>query len=105
MQLSSVIVDFYLFCDGLVDMQVRVPLTRNQCRVSDTLVTDKARAPPVTCMIQISKYDLGKHNFVYITYILNSNLYENWGTTFTSTLLNSRLISFCVFVSYVKLSH
>ena len=34
--------DFYLFYNGSVDMQIRVLLTRSQCRVSDTQVTVKA---------------------------------------------------------------
>ena len=34
---------FYLFFDVPVDMQIWVPLKRNQCRLSDTQVTVKAR--------------------------------------------------------------
>ena len=47
MQLSSAIVDFYLFYDGLVDMQIWVLQTRSQCRVSVTQVTIKACGPLV----------------------------------------------------------
>ena len=47
MQFSSAIVDFYfyLLCDGPVDMQIWVLLTRSQCSVSDTRVTVKAHGP------------------------------------------------------------
>ena len=45
MQLSSATVEFSLFYDGPVD--VRVLLTRSQCRVSDTQVTIKALGPLV----------------------------------------------------------
>ena len=41
LQLSSVIVDFYLFYDGAVD------LTRTRCTLSDTQVTAKAHGPLV----------------------------------------------------------
>ena len=39
MQLSSAIIDFDLFYDEPVDMQMLVFLTRSQCRVPDTQVT------------------------------------------------------------------
>ena len=42
MLLSNAIVDFYLFYDGVLHMQIWVPLTRSQCKVSDTQVTLKA---------------------------------------------------------------
>ena len=42
MQLSAAIVDFDLFYDEPVDMQMWVSLTRSQCRVPDTQVTVKA---------------------------------------------------------------
>ena len=45
MQFPSDIVVFHLFCDGSVDMQIWTPLTRKQCRVSDTQVTVKALGP------------------------------------------------------------
>ena len=44
---SYAIVDIYLFYDGAVDMQIWALLTRKQCRVSDTKVTDKAHGPLV----------------------------------------------------------
>ena len=47
MQVSSSIVDFHLFYDGLVVMQLRTLLTRSQCRVSDTQITVKAHVPLV----------------------------------------------------------
>ena len=48
MQFSSAIVDFYLFSDGSVDMQIWTLLSRSQCRVSDTEVTVKACGPLVS---------------------------------------------------------
>lgn len=46
MQFSFVIIDFYLFYDGSVDMQIRTLLT-SQRKVSDTLLNVKARVPLV----------------------------------------------------------
>ena len=45
------IVDFHLFYDGAVDIQIWAFLTRSQCKVSDTQVTVKADGPLV-------KYDV-----------------------------------------------
>ena len=42
MQLSSAIVDFYVFYDGPIDMQIKGLLTRSECRASDTRVDVKA---------------------------------------------------------------
>ena len=42
MLLSFAFVDFYLFYDRTVDVQIWAILTRCQCRVSDTQVIDKA---------------------------------------------------------------
>ena len=42
MLLSYTIVDFHLFYDGAVDIQIRAPPTRSQCKVCDTRVTVKA---------------------------------------------------------------
>ena len=42
MLLSDTIVDFHLFYDGAVDIQIWVLLTRSQCKVFDTQVTVKA---------------------------------------------------------------
>ena len=39
MLLSNAIVDFGLFYDGAVFMQIRAFLTKSQCRVSDTQLT------------------------------------------------------------------
>ena len=47
MLLSDTIVDFHLFYDGAVDMQIWALLTRSQCKVSDTRVTVKAHGPLV----------------------------------------------------------
>ena len=44
---SYAIVEFYLFYDMSVDMQIWAFLSRSQCRVSDTQVTDKASWPLV----------------------------------------------------------
>ena len=43
MHLSYAIVDCFLFFDGPVDLQILAPLTRIQCRLSDTQVTVKVR--------------------------------------------------------------
>ena len=47
MLLSDIIVDFHLFYDGAVDIQIWALLTRSQCKVSDTQVTVKACGPLV----------------------------------------------------------
>ena len=47
MLLSYAVVEFYLFYDGAVDMQIWASLTRRLCRVSDTQVIGKARGPLV----------------------------------------------------------
>ena len=47
MLLSVTIVDFNLFYDGAVDIQIWALLTRSQCKVSDTQVTVKACGPLV----------------------------------------------------------
>ena len=51
MLLSYTIVDFHLFYDGAVDIQIWAPPTRSQCKVCDTQVTVKACRPLVflTC--------------------------------------------------------
>ena len=45
--LSNTIVNFHLFYDGAVDIQIQALLTRSQCKVSDTHVTVKAHGPLV----------------------------------------------------------
>ena len=45
--LSDTIVDFHLFYDRAVDIQICALLTRSQCKVSDTQVTVKACGPLV----------------------------------------------------------
>ena len=47
MLLSYTIVDFHLFYDGAVDIQIWAPPTRSQCQVCDTQVTVKACGPLV----------------------------------------------------------
>ena len=47
MLLSDTIVDFHLFYDGAVDIQIWALLTRSQCNFSDTQVTVKACGPLV----------------------------------------------------------
>ena len=48
MLLSDTIVDFHLFYDGAVDIQIWALLRRSQCKVSDTQVTVKACGPLVS---------------------------------------------------------
>ena len=45
MLLSDTIVDFHLFYDGAVDIQIWALLTRSECKVSDTQVIFKAHGP------------------------------------------------------------
>ena len=45
MLLSYTLVDFRLFYDGAVDIQIWALLTKSQCKVSDTQVTVKACGP------------------------------------------------------------
>ena len=47
MLLSDTIVDFHLFYDWAVDIQIWALLTRSQCKVSDSQVTVKACGPLV----------------------------------------------------------
>ena len=47
MLLSYTIVDFHLFYDGAVDIQICTLLTRRQCKGCDTQVTVKACGPLV----------------------------------------------------------
>ena len=53
MLLSDTIVDFHLFYDGAVDIQILALLTRSQCKVSDTQVTVKACGPLVIISFQL----------------------------------------------------
>ena len=63
MLLSYSIVDFHLFFDGAVDLQIRAPSTRSLCKVCDTRVTVKACGPLVlyTCY-NLAFYLLSRHN-------------------------------------------
>ena len=45
MLLSYTMVDFHLFYDGAVDMQILALLTRSPCKFSDTQLTVKACGP------------------------------------------------------------
>ena len=58
MQLSSATVDFYLFYDGHLDMQIEVLLTRSQCRVSVTQVSVKAHGPLIIVSLSCRIYCL-----------------------------------------------
>ena len=51
MLLSYTMVDFHLFYDGAVDIQIWALLTRSQCKASDTQVTVKACWPLVFFLI------------------------------------------------------
>ena len=53
MMFSDTIIDFYLFYDGSVDIQIRALLTRCQCKVSVTQVTVKARGLLVSSHISL----------------------------------------------------
>ena len=55
MLLSDTIVDFCLFYDGAVDIQIWALLTRSQCKVSDTQVTVKACGPLVCPKLWFTK--------------------------------------------------
>ena len=59
--LSDTIVDFHLFYDGAVDIQIRALLTRSQCEVSDTQVTVKAHGPLVKGILLEIKGIHGKY--------------------------------------------
>ena len=48
MSLSYTMIDFHLFCDGAVDIQILALLTRSQYKVYDTQVTIKACGPIVS---------------------------------------------------------
>ena len=53
--LSYTIIDFHLFYDGAVDIQIWAPLTRTQWKVSDTQVTVKACRPLVILKLYLNK--------------------------------------------------
>ena len=57
MLLSYTIIDFHLFYDGAVDIQIWAPLTRSQCKFefSETQVTVKAYGPLVKYLIFYKK--------------------------------------------------
>ena len=55
MLLSYTIVDFHLFYDEAVDIQIWAPSTRSQCKVCDTQVTVKACGP----LVNISCFYVG----------------------------------------------
>ena len=48
---SYTIIDYHLFYDWAVDIQIWAPLTRSQCKVSDTQVTVKACGSLVSLVI------------------------------------------------------
>ena len=73
MQLSFVIVDFYLFYDGAVD------LTRSQCTVSDTQVTAKAHGPLVRFRYWTSEYIiLFQDKLIYREITGRERMYKNF---------------------------
>ena len=61
MLLFDTIVDFQLFYDGVVDLQIWALLTRSQCKVSDTQVTVKACGPLVLLIITRHHVDFCKN--------------------------------------------
>ena len=65
MLLSYTIVDFHLFNDGAVDIQIWAPPTRSQCKVCDTQVTVKACGPLVPDRIEKRLYMVYVHVTVY----------------------------------------
>ena len=71
MLLSDTIVDFNLFYDGDVDIQIWPHLTRSQCKVSDTQVTVKACGPLVS-----------SKNHILIQKVFFDNLKKNQTTLF-----------------------
>ena len=67
MLFSDAIIDFHLFYDGSVDIQIWALLTRSQCKVSDTQVTVKACGPLV--FILSNKYvfqHMSKMIFIFL---------------------------------------
>ena len=68
MMLSYTIIDFHLFYDGTVDIQIWAPLTRSQCKVSDTQVTVKACGPLVIIRYVWNNYDKFSQQFWYLKF-------------------------------------
>ena len=60
MLLSYTMLDFHLFYDGAVDIQICALLTRSHCKVSDTQVTVKACGPLVSLFNRIQASFLKK---------------------------------------------
>ena len=63
--LSYTIIDFHLCYDGAVDIQIWAPLTRSQCKVSDTQVTVKACGPLVLSFHRLLYTDKVKQNICW----------------------------------------
>ena len=55
---SYTIVDFYLFNNGAVDMQIWSLLRRSQCKISDTKVTIEALGPFIKDVCVLSTFVL-----------------------------------------------
>ena len=72
---SDTIVEFHLFYDGAVDIQIWALLTRSQCKVSDTQVTVKACGPLVFKQITISSISFLFRSFITWIYL---NLGQCW---------------------------
>ena len=78
MLLSDTIVDFHLFYDGAVDIQIWALLTWSQCKVSETQVTVKACGPLV---------------IPYIWYIVNVWIFHIFTTCISYSLSPAGSIS------------
>ena len=57
MLLSYTLVDFHLFYDGAIDIQIWAPPTRCQCKVCDTQVSVKACGPLVNIVKVFPLFD------------------------------------------------
>ena len=75
MLLSYTMVNFDLFYDGAVDIKIWAPLTRSQCKVSDTQVTVKACGPLVFFFNQLKWKFFKKNKDVYICQRMQFNVF------------------------------
>ena len=79
MLLSYTIIDFHLFYDGTVDIQILAPLTRSQCKVSDTQVTVKTCGPLVFIEIDLKIFSFyHKYRYNVVERIGNYSLFKEF---------------------------
>ena len=90
MLLSYAIVDFHLFYDGFVNMQIGALLIWNQCSVSDTQVTVNACRHIVYFTFHWSTVKWYMNKLIYFGNLNSITLINNQNVGFYSLLIYSR---------------